>query len=69
MANCPKVVVATLTWNQKKDTLECLKSIVSLDYPNFEVALVDNGSTDGTFEEVSTVFPSVDIIKNKDNLL
>lgn len=64
----PKVVVGTLTWNQKKDVIECLESVSKMDYPNFETVMVDNGSTDGTIEEVTRLFPKVSIVRNASNL-
>ena len=64
----PKVVVGTLTWNQKKDVLECLRSLIKLDYPNYEIVMVDNGSTDGTVEAVREEFPQVVIVPNEANL-
>lgn len=66
--NWPKVVVGTLTWNQKRDVLECLQSVVRLDYPNFETVVVDNGSTDGTMEAVREQFPQVHYVRHLENL-
>jgi GT2 family glycosyltransferase/MoaA/NifB/PqqE/SkfB family radical SAM enzyme len=64
----PRVVVATLTWNQKSDVLECLSSLVRLDYPNYEIVVVDNGSTDGSVEAITEQFPQVSIVRNSENL-
>ena len=64
----PKVSVIVPTYNLKKIVCECLKSILSQDYPNLEVILVDNGCTDGTGEAVIKKFPQVRIIRNKKNL-
>lgn len=33
-----------LNWNGEEDTIECLDSLKLLDYPNFEIFLVDNNS-------------------------
>jgi len=66
--NWPKVVVGTLTWNQKADVLECLRSLVRLDYPNYEIVVVDNNSTDGTREAVRQEFPDVSIVRHSENL-
>lgn len=63
----PKVVVATLTWNQKADVLECLSTLVKLDYPNYEIVVVDNGSQDGTVEAVRERYPKVSIVRNETN--
>ncbi len=68
MSSFPKVVVATLTWNQKDHVLRCLESLVKLDYPNFEIVVVDNGSVDGTYEAVRARFPGVAIVRHAENL-
>lgn len=46
----PKVVVIIVIWNGVEDTLECLRSLLQDGYPNFEIVIVDNGSTDGSAE-------------------
>lgn len=40
------VSVVVLNWNGVDDTLACLDSLTALTYPNFNVIVVDNGSTD-----------------------
>lgn len=42
----PRISIIVLNWNGKQDTLECLDSLAALTYPNFNVVVVDNGSTD-----------------------
>lgn len=48
------VAIIILNWNGKKDTIECLESITKLRTKNFEprTIVVDNGSTDGSVEEI-----------------
>ena len=41
----PKVAVIILNWNGIDDTRECLNSFKKVTYPNFEIVVVDNGST------------------------
>ncbi|MFX1486630.1 MAG: glycosyltransferase family 2 protein [Promethearchaeota archaeon] len=48
----PLVSVIVLNWNGKKFLSKCLGSLLEQDYPNYEVLLVDNGSTDGSIEFV-----------------
>lgn len=49
---------------------ECLKSFIKLDYPNYELILVDNASTDNSIKEAKKIFGSnskFKIIKNSIN--
>ena len=48
----PKVAIIILNWNGWKDTLECLESVFRNTYPNYQVIVVDNGSTDGSMEKI-----------------
>lgn len=43
--NYPKVSIIILNWNGLEDALECLESLKKITYPNYEVIVVDNGST------------------------
>jgi len=63
-----QVVIIVLSHNKKNDILECLDSIFMMDYSQYEVIVVDNASTDGTVEAISSKFSSVHLIKNKQNL-
>jgi glycosyltransferase involved in cell wall biosynthesis len=42
------VSVAVVTYNQRDFLDQCLQSILAQDYPNFEIVVADDGSTDGT---------------------
>jgi glycosyltransferase involved in cell wall biosynthesis len=46
----PLVSIAILSYNQIKYLKECLESCLEQDYPNIEIVVSDNGSTDGTKE-------------------
>lgn len=54
-------------FNRKNSTLNCLKSLF-LYCPEADVYLVDDGSTDGTANAVSSLYPSVNIIQGSGNL-
>jgi GT2 family glycosyltransferase len=64
----PKVCCVILTWNDIENLLECLESISRLTYPNLEIIVSDNGSTDGTAERLKQDFPKVTVLENKRNL-
>ena len=48
----PLVAISILNWNGWEDTLECLESVRRLDYPNYLVVVVDNGSTNGSADKI-----------------
>jgi GT2 family glycosyltransferase len=48
----PAVAVVVLNWNNWKDTIECLESLLRIEYPRYRVLVVDNGSTDGSVEKI-----------------
>mgnify|MGYP005836217191 CR=1 FL=1 len=64
----PRVFIVVLNWNGRDLTLECLRSLSSLDYPDYEVAVVDNASSDGSAQAVTEAFPEVTVIENEANL-
>ncbi len=46
----PKVSIILVNYNTKKDTIECLNSLKSINYKNYNIIVVDNNSSD-IFEE------------------
>lgn len=64
----PKVFVIILNWNGYEVTKECLESLRSIDYPNFEIIVVDNGSSDSSPERFRKNFPDLELIRNPKNL-
>jgi hypothetical protein len=68
MENSTKVGFVILNWNGVNDTLECLQSVYEQDYPNFDVVVVDNASSDNSVEILTEKYPNIFIIKNQVNL-
>ena len=64
----PIVYFSILNWNQKDLTCECLESLAQLDYPNYEIVVVDNGSRDGEAMAIQARFPSAIVLRNETNL-
>ncbi|MFL6589106.1 MAG: glycosyltransferase [Chthoniobacterales bacterium] len=54
----PSVSVIVCSYNGAKTLGPCLESLGKLDYPHYEVILVDDGSTDNT-REIAERFPDV----------
>lgn len=66
--NQPGVTVLILNWNGKAYLEQFLPSVLSSTYQNFQVLLVDNGSTDGSVEHVKEYFPEVRLLAFNENL-
>lgn len=62
MIENPKVSVIVLSLNGEKVIEQCLSSLQKTEYPNLEILVVNNGSTDKTPEIVTTQFPKVRLI-------
>ncbi|HEX8974793.1 MAG TPA: glycosyltransferase family 2 protein [Patescibacteria group bacterium] len=64
----PSVFVIVLNYEGKDTLIACLKSVLGSDYPNFSVVVVDNASTDGSFEQARDLFPKAHFIRNSANI-
>lgn len=63
------ISIIILSWNTKNILKDCLQSIKkSRSKWEFEIIVVDNGSTDGSAQMVEKDFKKVILIKNKKNL-
>ncbi|HVC35768.1 MAG TPA: glycosyltransferase family 2 protein [Chloroflexota bacterium] len=66
--DAPRVGIIVLNWNRLDETIACLESVETLEYPAYEVVVVDNGSTDGSPATIRQRFPAVPLIENRRNL-
>ncbi len=67
----PSVSIIIVNFNGKRFLKECLSAVLGANYPNFEVIVVDNASTDQSVEFLSNSFPEekrLKIIINQENL-
>jgi GT2 family glycosyltransferase len=62
-----RVAIVVLNWNGWKDTQMCLSSLRQLNYNNYEVIVVDNGSSDDSVDRIRSDSPEVTIIENGEN--
>lgn len=65
----PLVSLVIVTYNGREHLRACLESVFALDYPvdRVEVLVVDNGSSDGSEEDVRERFPRVMWLRNDAN--
>lgn len=62
LAETPRVSVVVCAYNGGRTLAGCLESLLRLDYPDYEIILVDDGSTDDT-RAILARFPQVRVIR------
>ena len=67
MRNYPKVSIIMPTFNGLELLKISIPSVLKTHYPNIEVIVVDNGSSDGSVSYLSKVYPNVSVISLKEN--
>jgi GT2 family glycosyltransferase len=63
-AELPKVSVVVCAYNAASTLPECLESLMRLDYPDYEVILVDDGSRDST-PRIAADFPQIRYVRQE----
>ncbi|SHJ17587.1 glycosyltransferase family 2 protein [Parasporobacterium paucivorans] len=58
----PKVTVIIPNYNGLKFLKPCMESLVKQNYPDYEILIMDNASTDGSIEYIREKFPRVNLV-------
>ena len=66
-SSLPPVTLIVLNWNGRYLLQPCLSALTQLDYPDYNIVLADNASTDDSVTFVETHFPEIKIIQNPTN--
>lgn len=69
--NKPLVSVAIISYNNREFLNDCLQSIIKQDYPNLEIIVGDDASTDGSLElleKFESEHSNIKIIKHSRNV-
>lgn len=64
----PSASLIVLNWNGRELLARCLPSVLAQDYPDAEVLVVDNGSTDGSLDWLASAYPQVRLLPQARNL-
>jgi GT2 family glycosyltransferase len=67
LEQAPKVSVVVASYNAERTLDACLESLERLQYPDFEVVLVDDGSTDST-PTIARRHPGIRYFRHEQNL-
>jgi GT2 family glycosyltransferase len=62
------VAIILVNWNGLEFTSACLDSLRKVDYPDFKIILVDNGSENQEGGRLKKAFPEIQLIQNTQNL-
>lgn len=62
-----KVLISVLNYNNFPSTKKCILSLLKLDYSNFQILIIDNKSTDNSYEKFIGEFPSLKILLSISN--
>src|SRR6202158_1049041 len=63
-----RVFVTIVTFNSGRFIKRCLESVLAQRYPNTEVIVIDNASTDGTIDILEQFEDRCQIIYNEENV-
>ncbi|MCB9192572.1 MAG: glycosyltransferase family 2 protein [Flavobacteriales bacterium] len=66
--NTHKVSIVVLNWSKYEMTIACVRSLQKLDYPNYEIIVVDNDSPNDSYQRLKDTFPNTEIVRSKENL-
>jgi len=66
-SSVPKVTILIPNYNGKKWLKQCLPTVEKSTYRNFEILVVNNGSTDDSAEFLKKSYPKVRVIEIKKN--
>ena len=64
----PKISVVILNWNGKKFLEQFLPNVLTTSYKNFELIIIDNGSSDESVPFLKDFYPSIRLIELPKNL-
>lgn len=71
--NLPLIYICLVNYNGYEDTIECIESLKNITYENYKIIIVDNASTDNSYEILKKLYNNYgiasgcDIIANDNN--
>jgi len=68
MITFPKVYAVILNYNGYSDTKNCIISLKKIDYSNINIIVVDNASTDDSYNKLKNDFPEIPVIVTEYNM-
>ena len=63
----PLVSILIVSWNAQPLLEKCLPSVAATEYPNLEIVVADNASTDDSVAWLQRFYPQVKVIQHPEN--
>ena len=64
----PSVAIILVNWNGYDFTAACIESLQKVEFPDYQVILVDNASENSEGKRLLSAFPEILLIENQENL-
>ncbi|SDR77000.1 glycosyltransferase [Gramella sp. MAR_2010_147] len=55
-SNLPAISILAPAYNEEANVVENVRSLLTLNYPSYEIVIINDGSTDNTLQELLTTF-------------
>ena len=68
MNTSPTVLISILNYNNTQDAIETIDCFYKQVYPNVDIQVIDNGSTDGCVAKLKKRFPNLKVIVLSNNV-
>lgn len=68
MGSLPPVSIVLVNWNGWKNTTLCLASLQEVDYPDVDIIVVDNNSTDDSVSRIREKYTFATVLESGENL-
>ena len=69
--SCPSISIVIVNFNGKTLLKQCLSTLLETEYPDYEIVVVDNASTDKSLADVKATFgsnPRIKFVENRENV-
>ncbi|MBL7763195.1 MAG: glycosyltransferase, partial [Chitinophagaceae bacterium] len=63
----PKVAIVILNWNGRHYLQQFLPSVLQTTYPDFEIIVADNASSDDSISFLTKTYPQIRVIQLSEN--
>ena len=66
--SAPLVLIVLINWNSFEETQAAVESVLRMDYPNFRVLIIDNGSKDHSVSQLREITGGrVNLLESREN--